>query len=192
MSKLIRIGNGGRNVVAQYGLEPKVFTKQALQEWQNAHDSSPAVSAPQGAPQGAPQAATQAAPAAPAKPNYFQLAGLDATGDGYTGTAVQNEKLRRALDPSNKAPTFYDAYKAKFNNIWHQHPSQRIDNLRGYTAPQQGLPESTPQQGQTPGTQAPATPQPGTTFQQGQAAVPPLPPGFIKSQSGILIPPLPR
>jgi hypothetical protein len=186
MSKFIHTGNRGRNVVAQEGVVPETLTPKP-----------PASSA-------APQAV---APATPAKPNYFQLAGLDATGNGYTGTAEQNEKLRRALDPSNKARTFYDAYKAKFNNTWHQHPSQRIDNLRGYTAPQQGQPGSTPQQGQVPGAQAPVTPQPGTTFQQGQvpqqgqpgttfqqgqAAVPPLPPGFTKSQSGILIPPLPR
>lgn len=65
--------------------------------------------------------------------DYFKAAGLDPK--QYTGTAEQNEKLRRVIDPNSN--TFYDAYSKMFHG-WSQHPQDRINNLsgkRGYATP---------------------------------------------------------
>jgi hypothetical protein len=43
--------------------------------------------------------------------NYFEKAGIDS--NSYTGTAEQNEKLRKAIDPS--ARDFDTAFRKKFN-----------------------------------------------------------------------------
>lgn len=128
----------------------------------------------------APQAVT--APVAGAQPtNYFSQAGI--LPSQYVGSAEQNEKLRQAIDKihGTQSRTFYDAY---VNNIgkgkWAQHPSERITKLNG------GLP--TVANGTING--APTANNPNTPAASGQ--VNPLPKGFQKSQSGIIIPPLPR
>jgi len=128
---------------------------------------------------------TAAVPVAkPQMTNYFVQAGLNP--QQYVGTAEQNEKLRRVIDPS--ARTFYDAYVKKFGK-WAQHPNERINNLSGGFTPK--TPQTT--QGQAQG--APnAQGQTGVNQNPGQTATayPPLPEGFQRSQSGIVIPPLPR
>jgi len=122
--------------------------------------------------------ATTVAPAV-AKPNYFALADLDPNGKGYVGNAEQNEKLRRAIDSAQKTQsrTFYDAYSKAFGG-WNQHPSNRIDNLIGKTAPTQGPPapeKVAPTQG-PPAPKQTATPTIPTPAAQSVAANPSTPP----------------
>lgn len=121
------------------------------------------------------------APVAGAQPaNYFNQAGI--VPSQYVGSAEQNEKLRQAIDKihGTQSRTFYDAY---VNNIgkgkWAQHPSERITKLNG------GLP-AVAASGATPA----AVNNPNTPASSNTIA--PLPKGFQKSQSGIIIPPLPR
>ena len=129
-----------------------------------------------------PNAAPVVKPPAPQMTNYFAQAGLNP--QQYVGTAEQNEKLRRAIDPSSR--TFYDAYVKKFGK-WAQHPNERINSLSG------GFTPKTPQQAQGQAQQgAPSPNGQNPSTQQGAPAYPPLPEGFQRSQSGIVIPPLPR
>lgn len=76
--------------------------------------------------------------------NYFANAGIDP--NSYTGTAQQNEALRKAIDPS--APDFATAYTKKFGPL--STPQDRISKLTGGASPAiipgagQGMPPQTP------------------------------------------------
>jgi hypothetical protein len=90
--------------------------------------------------------------------DYFKAAGLDA--NQYTGTAEQNEKLRRVLDPSNNSKTFYDAYSKLFHG-WNQHPEARKNNLSGkrnYATQGPNQPTQGPNQPTQTANQVPLTP----------------------------------
>jgi hypothetical protein len=65
--------------------------------------------------------------------NYFDKAGVNQS--SYIGSAEDNEKLRRAIDPS--APNLYTAFKNKFN-FWENDYQKRIPYLAG----QSGTPSS--------------------------------------------------
>lgn len=168
MSKFIKIAQGvapnTNGQPAQSGAAPQVLP-------------SPNVATPNAAP--------VAKPPTPQMTNYFAQANIDP--NQYVGTAEQNEKLRRVLDPTNTSKTFYEAYMNKFNQKWDAHPSERKNKLSG------GLIQNTPQQAQGQVQQGAPNPNgqnPNTS--QAAPAYPPLPQGFQRSQSGIVIPPLPR
>lgn len=122
---------------------------------------------------------------APQVINYFNKAGINPS--TYTGKASENEKLRQAINP--EARTFYDAYVDKFHK-WDQHPSERIDKLSGRAF---GLAPSSSTLNAQPVTNSQFTPNSNTPGIP-SAKIPSLatPPGFTRTKSGILIPPLPR
>ena len=102
-------------------------------------------------PQSSPVYGPQSPPAT--TQNYFQQAGIDP--NSYTGSAEQNEALRKVIDPN--APDFYTAYVKKFGK-WDSHPSQRHATLSGGAA--------------TPQTATPASPAPVSTTPPPQGATP--------------------
>jgi len=189
MNKFIRIAGKARETVAQQktvGTSPTVIPNNgaAIGATQANPLAPPTATAPN---LGTSNPSTSPVTTAPKQTvNYFQLANIDP--NQYTGTADQNERLRQVLDSQNntKSRTFYDAYIARFKK-WHQHPSQRINNLSGGVVPNK---QAQPGQGQAQPGQGQAQPGQGQPGQSG--AIPPPPPGFTRSQSGILIPPLPR
>jgi len=131
MSKFVRVTDKKFTRVAQMqspmvgpvqGVSPTdLFTQQ--QGAPVAQPAVPAMNNPLAVPAAAP--AHVQAPA-PNPHDMFVKAGIDPR--TYVGNAVQNEALRKVLNPSSR--NFYDAYVQAFGK-WDSHPNDRINNLNG-------------------------------------------------------------
>ena len=122
MSKFVRIAQ-------QSGIQPTDLMSSISTQLPQAVPQNPLPQAPQ---QQAPQPVRQQTVQAPVNSyNVFAKAGINS--NAYIGTAEQNEKLRRVLDPSNQSKTFYEAYVKAYGR-WDAHPNARIENLNGNNA----------------------------------------------------------